>query len=224
MKKRTFFMCTIVFFSIVLTVKSYAETQEKIDELKEKYSTTISSFNGEVTVDTIDGKMEINLKPGEALIVPKNLPPKKEPVTWKDVAQYENMLSREDDPITQWFIENLWRDRINKTLLVVRKGLEKKYTGKEISKHFSSREGQEASRNLIKSIQEALGLPDRGPYTDKPWFILPAFPSGIGIFSNKDFIMYQTSELPHADLVWRDEPIPTDKDEDPKIRAASQYR
>lgn len=148
---------TVFFLAIdIILVTHFLEAadinKEKLNNIEKKFTTVVSNFNGriEVAVKDKDGKitnMQIDIVPGESVEVPVGIPPKKGRITWRDVAQYESMIAREEDPYAKWFIENLWRDRINKALTILESRLKAEYP-----KHYHQ------INIRVKDVADALGI------------------------------------------------------------------
>lgn len=126
-----------------------------VDKVKSGYTTVISDFNGNVSVTAADTNMEVLLSPGEGVEVPKGMPIKRGVISWKDIAKYESaMVINPRDAYTKWFIENLWRDRINKVLAILETKLTKEQIG-EINAQ-SDKAGKDL---LVEAISDELGIP-----------------------------------------------------------------
>ena len=128
--------------------------KDKMDAVEKKFTTTVSNFNGsvEVTVTDKDGKptkVVVLIEPGEKLKVPRGIPPKMERLEWKDVAQYEAMLISVNvqDPYSRWYMENLWRDRINKTITALEERVRAEYP-----------QNYEKINVSVKEVADALGI------------------------------------------------------------------
>lgn len=130
-----YFLMTLFTAGILLSDAALCESavdKSKLDAIENRFTTTVSDFNGEVYVIVIDDKgnsteEKIYIMPGESLKVPRGLTPQKGTITWKDVTHYEMMIARENDPYARWFVENLWRDRLNRVLVALENRLKEKY-------------------------------------------------------------------------------------------------
>ena len=144
---------------------------ERAAEKKYKYTTNIPNFNGKMDISERDksgsviGKGRIVLALAKGVKAPQGAAKSgSQQVTWKDVARYEKALLQTHDPVNKWFVENLWRARINKVLVEVEKNAREKYP-KDYKK----------IRISIRDVAIALGIPvpkngpPIGPLTNQPF-------------------------------------------------------
>ena len=126
---------------------------------KYNYVTTVSGFNGEVEVaqrdvsGRVEEKHKVILKPGKKIEIPENTPMKEGKISWKDVAQFETVLARDRDPIARWFVENTWRDRINRVYDILDKKLYEKHR-EAVKKLNDKYEGLSKDRAYSEALQE----------------------------------------------------------------------
>jgi hypothetical protein len=163
-----------------------AKVDQFVDKLKEtanKYTTTVDSFNGVVTVNAGGNTETIVLTPGESLKVPKDTPPEKGIVTWKSVTQYENdmMIGRDwNDRRVRWFVENIQTDRVNRILTGLKDRFKKEWENNNPGRKASDRlsfympgdndtQRYASIGDIIDEIVDNFGMMKETPFTKISW-------------------------------------------------------
>lgn len=143
---------------------------EKAAEQKYKYTANIPNFNGKMDIKERDksgsviGEEPIVLALAEGVKAPQGAAkPGGQQINWQDVSRYEEALLQTHDPVNKWFVENLWRARINKVLAAVEKKAKEKYPNDYQKINVS-----------VRDVAIALGIPvpkngpPIGPLTNQP--------------------------------------------------------
>lgn len=143
---------------------------KRVEERKYQYTSNMPNFDSKVNIDerdkagTVVGKETIVLALASDMQAPAGIASGGRQITWKDVAQYERALLETHDPVNKWFVENLWRARINRILKLLAEKAKKKYP-KDYKKIDVS----------VRDIAIALGIPVMkdgppiGPLTNQPF-------------------------------------------------------
>ncbi|MGB2705784.1 MAG: hypothetical protein WBC74_02885 [Candidatus Omnitrophota bacterium] len=142
----------------------------RVEERKYRYTISLPNFNGKVNVDERDEfgqvlkKETIVLALGKGIKAPLGVAVGDKEISWKDVARYEKTLLETHDPVNKWFVENLWRARINRALKLLAEKAKKEYPKDYKKIDFR-----------VRDIAIALGIPvpkngpPIGPLTNQPF-------------------------------------------------------
>jgi len=147
------------------------EVMKNITERKYRYTSDIPDFNGKLTVPERDtsakviGMETIVLALAKDMKAPQGIAKGSgEEVTWKDVANYEKALLETHDPVNKWFVENLWRARINRVLAEVERKAKEKYP-----KDYKKIDVSVRDAAISLGIPVMKDGPPIGPLTNQPF-------------------------------------------------------
>ncbi len=164
MKKRYCIGLLILALCFLSASAAFAIDKNKAAAIEEKYTDNLKNFDPSVSVRIKGSEVEVVLQPDKTARVPKSLSDEKRVMTWKDVAEFESkMMVSIVDPYARWFIENLWRDRINRVLKELEPKIKEKYpdTYRDVS-------------ISVKSVADALGMdPAIGFFTGEAFVKIP---------------------------------------------------
>ena len=154
-----------------MTRQEKINAMEKTAERKYRYTTKIPNFNGNMDVSERDksgsviGQETIVLALAKDSKAPQGVAkPGGQQVTWKDVSRYEQSLLQTHNPVNKWFVENLWRARINKVLAEAEKRAREKYPKDYRKINISVRDAA-----IALGIPVPKNGPPIGPLTNQPF-------------------------------------------------------